>query len=265
MPEGEINALAPWTGYKVHLSETCDEDAPHLITHVETKPSTTKDHEVTENIHQTQAQQELLPEKHLVDAGYIDAELLVTSKNHYDVDLIGPAPGDSQCQSRAGKGFGLADFNIDWDKEIVRCPQGKFSGVWKERFNRYQQPVISVRFKKADCQSCPVHPDCTRDKTGVRTLTLRPRELHETLFAARAREQTTEFKEQYAKRAGIEGTISQGTRAFGLRHCRYQGVPKTRLQHIITAAAINLVRVWQWWTEAYSFGTRPSRFASLAS
>ena len=25
-----------WMGYKVHLSETCDEDSPHLITYVET-------------------------------------------------------------------------------------------------------------------------------------------------------------------------------------------------------------------------------------
>lgn len=52
---------------------------------------------------------ELLPEKHLVDAGYIDADLLVSSRRNYEVDLLGPAPGDSQWQSRAGKGFGLAD------------------------------------------------------------------------------------------------------------------------------------------------------------
>lgn len=254
-----------WSGYKVHLSETCDEDAPHLITHVETKPSTTKDHEITENVHQTLADQELLPEQHFVDAGYIDAELLVTSKSHYNVDLIGPPPGDSQWQSRAGKGFGLADFNIDWDAKVVQCPQGKFSSLWKERLNLYQQPVIYVRFNKSNCQSCPARSDCTRDKTGVRTLTLRPKQLHETLFAARARQQTPEFKEQYKARSGIEGTISQGTRAFGLRRCRYRGFPKTRLQHIITACALNLVRVWEWWTDAYTFGTRPSRFASLAS
>ena len=61
-----------------------------------------------------------------------------------------------------------------------------------------------------------------------------------------------------------KGTISQGTRAFGLRFCRYRGFPKTRLQHIITACAINLVRVWEWWTDAYTFGTTPSRFAALA-
>ncbi len=56
---------------------------------------------MTENLHQTLAEQELLPDKHLVDAGYIDAQLLVDSKNHYEVDLIGPAPRDSQWQSRA--------------------------------------------------------------------------------------------------------------------------------------------------------------------
>ncbi len=181
------------------------------------------------------------------------------------MNLIGPAPGDSQWQSRADKGFGLADFEIDWSKEVVRCPQGKLSGVWKRRLNLYRQPVIYVRFQKADCHNCPARPDCTRAKTGVRTLTLRPQKLHEALFAARVREQTPEFQEHYAHRAGIEGTISQGTRAFGLRCCRYRGFAKTRLQHIITAAAINLVRVWEWWTEAYSFGTRPERFASLAS
>ena len=46
--------------------------------------------------------------------------------------------------------------------------------------------------------------------------------------------------------------------------CHFIPNPKTRLQHIITAAAINLVRVWEWWTEAYTFGTRPERFATIA-
>ncbi len=72
----------------------------------------------------------------------------------------------------------------------MRCRIGKSSGVWKERLNLYQQPVIYVSFKKADCQSCPFRPDCTRAKTGVRTLTLRPKQLQYTLFAARARQQT---------------------------------------------------------------------------
>ena len=62
-----------WTGYKVHLSETCDMHLPHLITHVHTTPATTQDVSCTGAIHQALAAKELLPERHLVDAGYVDA------------------------------------------------------------------------------------------------------------------------------------------------------------------------------------------------
>ncbi len=105
--------------------------------------------------------------------------------------------------------------------------------------NLYQQPVIVVQFKKTDCKNCLFRPDCTKAKNGFRTLTLKPQELHEALINARSRQKTKEFKEKYSARAGIEGTISQGTRAFGLRRCRYRGSPKTRLQHIFIATAIN--------------------------
>ena len=77
-------------------------------------------------------------------------------------------------------------------------------------------------------------------------MTFKPRVEYETLQAARERQETTAFKEKYNKRAGIEGTISQATRAFDLRRCRYIGLAKTRLQHLATAAAINLTRVVHW-------------------
>ncbi len=53
-----------WTGYKVHLSETCDEDSPHLITYVETTSSTNKDHEIMENLHGSLSAQNLSPSHH---------------------------------------------------------------------------------------------------------------------------------------------------------------------------------------------------------
>ena len=73
---------ATWTGYKVHLTETCEEDAPNLITHVETTPATTLDAAVVEVIHTDLSQKERLPTVHLVDAGYVDAERLVQSQSH---------------------------------------------------------------------------------------------------------------------------------------------------------------------------------------
>jgi transposase len=253
-----------WTGYKVHLSETCDQDVPHLITSVETTRATITDREVLEEIHEELAEHDLLPSEHLVDAGYMDAELMVNSQTEYGVNLIGPIPIDGQWQSKAGKGYGIADFKVDWKKELVRCPIGKVSRKWIPTHNTYQQPVISVKFNKADCLSCSVRADCTRAKAGARTVTLRPMNQHQAIQVAREKQQTPEFKEQYALRAGVEGTISQGTRTFGLRRCRYRGEAKTRLQNFITAAAINLVRVWDWWCGTSSLGTVPSQFAALA-
>src|SRR4030095_3751284 len=79
-----------------------------------------------------------------------------------------------------------------------------------------------------------------------RTVNFKPKELYEALRQIRLRENAEEFKEEYRNRAGIEGTISQGVRAFDLRRSRYMGISKTRLQHLATAAAINLKRVSDW-------------------
>ena len=102
-------------------------------------------------------------------------------------------------------------------------------------------------------------------KRQLRSVTFKPQAEYETLQAARARQKTETFKQQYKKRAGVEGTLSQGTRAFGLRRCRYLGLAKTRLQHLATAAAMNLTRLVQWLEdEAQPAKTYCSPFAALA-
>ena len=69
----------------------------------------------------------------------------------------------------------------------------------------------------------------------------------------------------YAHRAGIEGTLSQAVRAFGLRRTRYRGLAKTSLQHVATAAAMNVERITAWLTGQPREKTRTSRFAELAA
>jgi transposase len=81
----------------------------------------------------------------------------------------------------------------------------------------------------------------------------------------RLRQHTPEFKKRYAMRAGIEGTLSQGIRAFGLRQARYLGEAKKHLQHLITATAINVARLLDWLAEVSRCKTRTSRFAALAA
>lgn len=91
-----------------------------------------------------------------------------------------------------------------------------------------------------------------------------PRDEHDALAAARARGQTIEGKHLYAQRQGIEGTLSQAVRGFGLRRTRYRGLAKTGLQHVATAAAINLDRIAAWFAGRPIAPTRTSRFAALA-
>jgi transposase len=71
-----------WAGYKVHLTETCDEELPHLITHMETTAATTYDGAMTETIHAALEAKDLLPEEHVVDSGYLEAEVLVSAEQH---------------------------------------------------------------------------------------------------------------------------------------------------------------------------------------
>jgi len=93
---------------------------------------------------------------------------------------------------------------------------------------------------------------------------LRPKPEHEALQLLRQNQETLEFKQRYKKRAGIEGTLSQGVRSFNLRRCRYIGFPKARLQNILSAVSINLFRFSQWLQNVALASTRTSAFSALA-
>jgi transposase len=95
-------------------------------------------------------------------------------------------------------------------------------------------------------------------------LTQKHPEEDQVLQHARVRQTTDEFKKQFAIRAGIEGTISQAVRGFEVRSCRYIGFAKTHLQHVVTAAAMNVVRVINWLEGVPLAKARQSHFARLA-
>lgn len=255
-----------WTGYKVHLTETCDEERPHLITNVETTPATTNDVGVTDTIHAHLAARHLLPREHLLDTGYVAADVLVTSRRRA-VDVVGPALGDNSWQARQPDGLDVSCFAIDWEARHVTCPGGKRSVRWTPGHDKQGagQDLVAVQFDPDDCRGCPLRPRCTQAKTGPRTLRLRPREQHEALQTARRRQLTEAFKQLYAVRAGIEGALSQGVRAFGLRAARYRGQAKTYLQHLLVAVAMNIVRVAAWAEGIPRAQTRQSSFARLVA
>ena len=253
-----------WVGYKSHLTETCDDDLPHLLTQVETTIAPAADVEQLGAIHKHLAATTLLPAEHLVDTGYVRTGNLVASQKDYQVDLIGPIYEDRAWQAKADEGFALAQFQIDWDAQVVTCPQGRESVRWESLQDARHPNLVHVAFSRADCSACPARPHCTRSKTQARTLTLRPRAEHDALLHLRQRQTTPGFRTLYGRRAGIEGTISQAVRVFDLRQARYRGLAKTHLQHVALAAAINVDRLDRWFTEAPRISARPSRLAILA-
>jgi transposase len=130
--------------------------------------------------------------------------------------------------------------------------------------SRGKNEVIKIKFSTTDCQVCPSRPLCTHSlRSPRRTVTIRREAPYLALKHRREQEKTRDFTKVYNKRAGIEGTISQGVRTMGLRRSRSIGEKKTHLQHIATAAAFNIVRSMAWFSGLPRAQTRRSTFARL--
>lgn len=252
-----------WLGYKVHLTETCglpeEPLCPQLIVQVQTTVAPIPDAEMTAIIQQELVKAALKPEEQIVDTGYVDADLL-SSSSKLGIKLVGPTMPDSSWQAKADKGFDLAHFSIDWTAQQATCPQGQTSVRFSQAGTR-----MEIVFAPEVCAACPVRQDCTHSQTTGRVLHVRPQAAHEALQAQRHIEQTPEFRELYALRSGIEGTLSQAVRAMGIRRSRYDGLARTHVQHVLTAVAINLVRIDAVLTHHPRGKTRHSQFAQLAS
>jgi transposase len=252
-----------WSGYKVHVTETCDADAAHLVTHVMTCPAMQPDMASTADIHKCLADKGLLPAEHFVDAGYVDAALLVASQRDHGVALEGPVRAVAKRQNEAEQAYEQRHFAIDWERQQVTCPQGKTSVTWRAGLDDAGAPRICAIFSRSDCGACAVRALCTSAKEARRSVYFHPRPEYEALNKARARMKDPLWKERYHVRAGIEGTLSQGVRAFGMRRSRYIGLAKTGLQQVCTAAALNASRLAHWLAETPRAKTRMTRFAAL--
>jgi transposase len=255
-----------WVGYRVHITETCEESLPNIITDVQTAPGPVADGDATPIIHEALKKKDLLPETQLVDTGYLDAELLAESKKNYGVDLYGPTRPDYKWQAREKTGFDAAAFSIDWDNEVATCPEGKKSLSWTPAIDRQDTKVMKIKFSGKDCMPCPSRDLCIRSVKDYKRRAIsirRPREHHEALQRAREREETAEFKAEYTRRAGIEGTVSRAVRTCEVRRSRYVGLDKTHLHHLLSATSLSFLRVGEWLMGIPKATTRRSPFARL--
>jgi transposase len=273
-----------WTGYKAHLTETCDTQTsdtqtcdgpddsadeqglrrPNIITGVATTDATVPDVAMTDPIHTALARRDLLPARHYLDSGYPSAPLLVEVRRRWGTELVSPLLADNSRQAKAGAGFDRSRFTIDFDAQQASCPQGQTS-TWWDPVTLGGTPKISIKFAADTCRGCPVRDQCTRttSRRYGRQLTVPTREVHEAQLAARTSQNTPDWQADYAVRAGVEGTIGQGIAVTGIRRARYRGLAKTRLEHVFSAAALNLIRLHAYWHGHPMDRTRTSHLARL--
>ncbi|MBX9724757.1 MAG: IS1182 family transposase [Candidatus Obscuribacterales bacterium] len=249
-----------WLGYAVHITETCEEGGPRLITDVQATRATTSDSETLPVIQRSLRKRGLSPAEQFVDAGYTKAESMKASAEKYSIKVIGPLRGGNTWQSQENKGFDISKFSIDWDSKKVTCPTGVQSQSWRERKGRNS---IEVIFAGSNCQKCPFKEQCTKSEVGGRRLEFKPKELFEFLQKHRIYENSEEFKKAYRQRAGVEGAISQAVRTCEMRRARYVGLKKVSLQAKLTGAAINFLRTAAYLVKATVSKTRESRYARL--
>ena len=208
----------------------------------------------------------LLPREHRLDTGDIAADHRVTRRLTPTVALVGPVRPDTSWQARRPAGGEVAYGASDWAAQTITCPQGHRSRRWTptQESQHGGQALIASPFDPAPCAVCPVRARCTQAKTGPRTLTRRPQPPPEALQAARQCQTTAAFQATSAARAGVEGTLSQGPRAFPVRQTRSIGLAQTPLPHLLLAMAMHLGRVAAWWVDTPRAPTRLSAVAALA-
>lgn len=220
--------------------------------HVATQEAPEQDISMVEPIHRALARRGLLPSEHLVDAGYVSPQAIRQAATAHAVTLLGPVRPISPSRRRPG--FDKQNFTIDWDQHTATCPRGVTSPPWHDT-QLEGRLHHSVLFPRKDCRVCPDRLSCT-DNTGGRGrhLALMPRPLQEIQDRARTEQKTPAWKALYALRAGCEATVSETVHAHGLRQCRYRGLAKTHVQHVLTAAGANLIRL----SEHFPPGTTPA-------
>ena len=281
-----------WLGYKLHVTETCDDPPPcacglaadgagaggrragrwhdrgcahlvfpNLITHVATTDATVTDNQMTGAVHDDLAGKNLAPARHYLDSGYLSAAVVVSALTTWGIALIGPLLADTSAQARAGRGYARADFAVDYGTRTVTCPQGKTSASWTPCTQRGKDAIVAT-FSARDCGPCPARSLCTTNSKKQRQLTILPRDLAEAQATARAAETAAGFQADYARRAGVEGTMHQAA-SHGARRARYRGLPKTRLDHAYMACALNLLRLEAFWTGTPLDRQRTSHLARL--
>lgn len=236
------------TGDKGYVTETCDSgNKTQFIMDVEDSEATEHDTKQQPKVQDRLIENDFKPEKHYNDAGFVNGQTILDSKAK-GIELEGPTAGRSQsfeAYHSKDRPLDAGNFDItfnDQTNELIvnKCPNDQ-KPTYQNRSDKTGK--IIVHFDPEVCQACPACGKTCPVVVGKRVATFTVDEA-EYVGAARHHKYMSNknYRKECAIRAGIEATVSELTRAHGLRKSRHRLRARTRLQLIFGALACNVKR-----------------------
>jgi transposase len=236
-----------WVGYKVQVAETVQEQArpageptANFLTAMVTQPAPASDKPGLAAVLAEQQQMGLAaPSQLYVDGAYVCSQALQDAQVQ-GRELRGPAPASPD----RGKVFTVEAFTVRVEERYAVCPAEQRSSQCS-RLEEQATGKVTYRLEwnQQVCAGCPLRDQCVSVGQSHRTIVVGA--LHSLLQARRQEMQTAAFQEEMHRRNGIEATQSELVRGYGLRHARYRGQAKVRLQNCLIGAACNIRRLFR--------------------
>jgi hypothetical protein len=234
-----------WVGYKVQVAESMEEEAQkdkkskRFITSVVTQKARESDDVELELTLEDQARNGLeRPTELYVDGAYVSGGYLKEAQTQ-GYQLMGPAQ-PSANRAHIKDEYRIEAFKIDIAKREAVCPGG-YLNTQCSRLEQQARGRVDYRFEwSTHCRDSVLKPECVPATQKHRTIVVG--ENHNLLRERRIEQRSDEFKLQMYQRNGIEGALSELTRAHAMRRSRYRGFAKVESQNLLIGAACNIKR-----------------------
>ncbi len=258
-----------WVGYKAQVSETVQEQSrqageptANFLTAIVTQNASASDKPGMAEVLAEQKDMGLeAPSTFHVDGAYVFGKALHEAQQE-GRELHGPAPASPD----RGKVFPVDKFDVNVEERRAVCPASQPSS----QCSRIEEAATGkvayrIEWNNAVCGACPLREQCVSAGQLHRTLVVG--QFH-TLLQNRRQEMKTEaFKMEMRRRNGIEGTQSELVRGYGLRHARYRGKAKVRLQNYLIGTACNIRRLFRrsMWLMTHAGGVEMATMSAVTS
>jgi len=225
------------SGYQAQIMETYrtvkqDKNTPDMITYVEVEPANKPDAYGLLPAIDATSERTCCPDDVVCDTLYGSDDNVLKAADK-GVEIIAPAQGNAPASTTS-----LSDFSFDPSTNaVVRCPEGH-TPEWAGHTIKNR---LKAAFAKTTCSACHRLNRCPV-YYGKKASYLYYDETQLRIAHRRVSEQSTEFKDKYRWRAGIEGTHSHLKSDTGAGRLRVRGLAAVRFTIILKALGLNILR-----------------------